>query len=136
MQPLPDWLNHRQAERVYGSFFMSWARSQLSPDETLLDATVAFGDTAMKRIGRKYAEGTFGLTSHRIVFISIRDFHADAIGLRDIKNVHFEGRRNIKFSISRFSSPETYEVTIKRDKAQRIVPVLEDAMKRAQAQQG
>lgn len=136
MQPLPGWLTHRQAERVYGRDFISWAQFELASDETLLDATPAFGDTAMKKIGRRYAEGTFGLTSWQIVFVSMRDGRIDRIGLRDIKNVHFDGRRNIKFSISRFSSPEIYEVTIKRDKAQRIVPLLEAAMKRAQAQQG
>lgn len=90
----------------------------------------------MKKVGRKFAEGTLGVTSHRLIFISIRGGHAYQVGLRDIKNIHFEGRRNIKFSITTFSSPEMYEVTIKRDKAERIVPVVQDAMKRAQSQQG
>jgi len=131
MQPIPEWLTHPLSSRLYGDAFIHWAKFERAPGEFLLDASPAISKTVATKVSRKDREGTLGLTQMRVVFVSMKSgtLH-HSIDLHLIARLSWEGRRNVMIDIKVGSA--TTSIMIGRDQAERIIPVLSDAMKRAQ----
>ena len=112
----PSWLY--QSPSLYGRAFLHWAQFGRRPYEEILDAAPAISEN-VARIDRRDREGTIGVTSQRVVFISMKSgtmYHD--VDLSQVLRISFDGRRNVFLTLQTMQGKES--LMLGRDQASRI----------------